>query len=97
MYTMEVPLEASERWLSVEEIAAYLVILKRINLSLGLETGKIPASKVGKTVAFQSIRRGINGSEPDTPMNKIFQRTGKSNGEEKRQLQNSIEWIEKER
>lgn len=45
-------LEASERWLSVDEIAQHLGVSKE-SIYRWAETGKIPASKVGRQWRFK--------------------------------------------
>ncbi len=46
-------MEASERWLSVDEISAYLGVSKE-SIYRWVETGKMPASKVGRQWRFKA-------------------------------------------
>ncbi len=45
-------MEASERWLSVDEISAYLGVSKE-SIYRWAESGKMPASKVGRQWRFK--------------------------------------------
>lgn len=45
-------MEASERWLSVDEISSYLGVSKE-SIYRWVESGKMPASKVGRQWRFK--------------------------------------------